>query len=470
MFHVCVIVEGAYPYVTGGVAQWLQQMMLELSDIEFSIVTISAEAKTEKDYKYELPSNVVRLSNLSLDDETLLKIRKKQRKINSKDKENAWRIIKDVYREMEDGKMEGFSQLYRIIGEEKILNGNDLILSKQAWQLIISFYESKVLVEPFIDFYWSWRTNCLLLYKLFLFELPKADIYHSLCTGYAGVLGAIAKAKYNAPFIMTEHGIYTHEREMEIEHVDWVKGYQKDVWTKMFVIMGKIAYFYSDKIISLYENAKKAQLELGASKEKTEVIPNGVNIDAFSAAKEPAGDGKICIGMVCRVVPIKDVLTFIYACKIIDFAFPQSEFYIIGSYDEDEDYYQRCKILIKELGLGSKVVFTGKVKMDEYYPLLDVLVITSIKESQPLTVLEAISRGIPVVATKVGSLPEILKDAGIIVLPKDIEAIAKGVIKFITDKPFKKRIVQKAFERVKEEYSFSKVVQRYRTIYTQIGG
>lgn len=469
MPHICVIVEGAYPYVVGGVAQWLQEIITRFSDFQFSLITISAQPRTEQDYKYLLPSNVINLVNLSLDDENLLKIRKRPRRMNSKDKRNAWKIMRTFYREAEEGKIDRFSQIYRIIGEEKILDIKDLLLSKQAWELINYCYESKAPVEPFIDFYWSWRIQYLILYKLFSFELPKADIYHSVSTGYAGILGAIAKLKYNCPFILTEHGIYTQERELEISQIDWIRGYQKDMWLNMFKIMGKIAYSYADKIVCLFENARKMQLELGAPAERTEVVPNGIDLNLFSQTKKLPKDARIRIGLVGRVDPIKDVKTFICACKAISSKLSDTEFYIIGPCEENRDYYQQCRVVAQDLGLGDKVIFTGRVDTDKYYPLLDVLVVTSIKESQPLVVLEAMLAGIPVVATESGSLPEMLEDAGITVFPKDVQAVADGVIKFIKDTSFREKVVRTARTKVKKKYDLSDMIQRYREIYNQMG-
>jgi nifR3 family TIM-barrel protein len=112
-------------------------------------------------------------------------------------------------------------------------------------------------------------------------SIPDADIYHAISTGYAGLLGAIAKARINRPFLLTEHGIYAKEREIEINQSETFKGYQKRMWKKSYHGLAHIAYQYADSIISLFKRNRDIQIQLGAPAEKCQVIPNGIHIKDF---------------------------------------------------------------------------------------------------------------------------------------------------------------------------------------------
>src|SRR5690606_7123014 len=112
-------------------------------------------------------------------------------------------------------------------------------------------------------------------------QIPEADLYHSVSTGYAGVVGALAKRLYNKPFLLTEHGIYSREREEEIIKADWVKGYFKDMWIQYFYRLSACAYQNADWITTLFGRNKEIEIELGCDQEKIEIIPNGVDIAKY---------------------------------------------------------------------------------------------------------------------------------------------------------------------------------------------
>ena len=129
------------------------------------------------------------------------------------------------------------------------------------------------------------------------------------------------------------------------------------------------------------------------------------------------------IGLIGRVVPIKDVKTFIRAISLLRQTMPDLRAYIIGPTDEDRQYYAECVTLVELLGLEHTITFTGQAKVEDYLPSLDILVLTSISEAQPLVILEAGAAGIPIVATDVGACRELIEG-----LPDETEALGHGGI------------------------------------------
>ena len=125
----------------------------------------------------------------------------------------------------------------------------------------------------------------------------------------------MAKHKYGCRLLISEHGIYTREREEELIKAKWVTGVYKNIWIDQFRKMSRLAYQESSLVTSLFEQARQLQIELGCPPEKTVVTPNGIRVENLQnlAGKQPEDEEKINIGAVLRVTPIKDVKTMIQA-------------------------------------------------------------------------------------------------------------------------------------------------------------
>jgi len=176
--------------------------------------------------------------------------------------------------------------------------------------------------------------------------------------------------------------------------------------------------------------------------------------------------------MVGRVVPIKDVVTGIKAFDALVKEVPNSRLYIIGPTDEDEEYYQRCVNLVELLGLSGKVIFTGKANVIDYYGMMDVLLMSSISEGQPLVQLEAMAAGLPVVVTNVGNCPEIALDpdgqSGFVVEPKDYVAMAEKLIILAKDKALRETFAQNGRRVVSQKYTLERMINSYRQLYEEV--
>src|SRR5581483_346526 len=114
------------------------------------------------------------------------------------------------------------------------------------------------------------------------------------------------------------------------------------------------------------------------------------------------------VALIGRVVPIKDVKTFIRACGLLQQQIIELEALVMGPLDEDKEYAEECREYARQQGLESTITFTGKVNVLDYLGRIDVIVLTSISEGQPLVILEAGAAGIPSVATDVGACREII--------------------------------------------------------------
>lgn len=155
---------------------------------------------------------------------------------------------------------------------------------------------------------------------------------------------------------------------------------------------------------SLYQHAQELQIELGCPKEKTIVTPNGINYERFKELSQCPPEQKeyIHIGAVLRVTPIKDVKTMIQAFGYAKKREPKLKLWIMGPYNEDPDYAAECFRMVETMKIQD-VEFTGRIQVTDYLGWMDVTILTSISEGQPLTILESYAAHVPVIATDVGT-------------------------------------------------------------------
>lgn len=487
MSDVCLILEGTYPYVTGGVSAWVHNLVRALPNICFSLLTILPKGDVYRDYKYELPDNIVSVTETFIHDYDISESRNRGRAAD------AFEKVFEFHDRMRRGDYSVLPDLYRLAmdPETRIVSPAQLFHSKKTWRRITERYKESELHDSFIDYFWTWRYSHLPLLKIADTRIPEAGVYHAVSTGYAGLLASLAGIKSGAHVVLTEHGIYTNERRIEIEQAKWIYEQKldraaivdtmspfKDIWISLFNHLGKITYRYSDEVVTLFDNNRKLQVAGGADPAVTHVIPNGINLEHFSKFKDlDAPSETFNVGFVGRVVPIKDVKTFIHACNIVHRKMPNTYFSIMGPYDEDIEYYEECKTMVEAMGLSDCVVFTGRVNVREEYPRMDLVVLTSVSEAQPLVILEANCVGVPCVATDVGACSELLGGrraedialgpSGLVTPIASPEATAQAIMAILGDDSLRRAMGRSGMQRVSRFYDERDLNFAYFDIYSR---
>ncbi len=458
---ICMITEGSYPYITGGVSSWIQDIITGLTDFNFIIYALSADEDNE--IKYKIPENVIAIENRILTGATPPGNMKLDKKF--------FNIIRNAHTDFM--KNQDFSRLEWIVKhmQEKKYTKQFLMSHIESWDMVCKYGELHNPLYAFSDYFWAWLASHEYIIKILSWPFPEADLYHPISTGYAGLTAAVAKITSGKPVVLTEHGLYNKEREIDIKRAQWVKGYQRDLWINIFNDMSRITYDYCNLIISLFEHNRNIQISQGAKRERTMVIPNGIDSDRFLDLKKDS-KSEFSIGFVGRVVPIKDVKTFIITAKIMAEKSGNFKIYIIGPQDEDKPYMDECSQLVANFKLQDKVIFTGKADVREYYRFIDIMVLSSIREAQPLVILEAFCAGIPVVSTRVGNVPEMLDyDEDLLADPKDSQKLAWSILNLMENEGYRKALIKKNRQRVLDFYNKKDLIDKYRSIYNKyIGG
>ncbi len=484
---VCLILEGSYPYVVGGVSTWAHHLIKSLPDIDFTIVYVGVSRHHVQRMEYKLPENVREFHEIYLLDPVIIKNSRKWFR------RPAWDKLERFVRDMEQGDLSRVDVMVDLLtgGVNAQISPYDIMYSRKFWDILLVIYRKHFNNLSFIDFFWTCRFLMLPLFQIIHCQVPESRVYHASCTGYAGLLGVLGKIKHRSPFILTEHGIYTNERMIEISQASYIYnevvvdliprrklGLLQNVWMRKFALLSGIAYNKADQIITLYEGNRQTQLQHGADPEKCILIPNGIDVARYAQLQ----DGKprdraagMNVAYVGRISPIKDVKTYLRAARVVLDQRRDVTFYILGTPDEDVEYYEECRALAEMLELGDRMVFAGNVDMGEYYPKLDAVVLTSVSEAQPFVIIEAMSVGVPVVATNVGACSELLfggtpEDqrlgrAGELTNVNSPEETAKAILRLLGDSESRESMARAGRERAFRYYQRQSVVNRYRDVY-----
>jgi glycosyltransferase involved in cell wall biosynthesis len=482
---ICLLLEGTYPYVRGGVSSWTHDIIKQQSNLTFHVVCL-LPSNEKKQMVFELPPNVISVTDIVL------------REMPNKKGSPSRDVIKQMQPLMSkiinnQADFEDFKNLIDAIKPAKnSLSEHYLLNSPESWGVMQSMYMERYQNSSMLDYFWSWRSIFGGIFSILLSPLPQAKLYHTICTGYAGLLAARAKAEFGVPTLLSEHGIYTNERRVEIASADWLEETAtsqltidnlhsdlRDLWIDTFASFSRICYQSSDSIITLFAGNQPAQIEDGADVQKMQIIPNGVDVARF-ASIQPREHDIPTIAMIGRVVPIKDVKSFIRSCAIMRDKIGDLRAYIMGNIDEDPEYAAECKKLVQHLLLDDVVQFTGAVRIDDYLPEIDVVVFTSVSEAQPLVILEVGAAGIPVVSTFVGACEEMIYGAfdenpplgagGAVVPLANPSAVAEETLRLLSDPAYYKSCSSAMKQRVATYYNSELQHAEYRNLYNRFLG
>lgn len=229
----------------------------------------------------------------------------------------------------------------------------------------------------------------------------------------------------------------------------------------------------ADAVIALTEDMKKEMQNI--CNREIFVIPNGIILTNFqNLSKEETRDnlqiknGERIVLFVGRLHPVKGVKYLIQAMDVIRRRNAGARLMLVGDGEEGES----LEGLVKELNLEKQITFVGKVpneSIPQYMAASDVLVLPSLSEGFSIVLLEAMASGLSIVATKVGGVPEVIKDGenGFLVESESSKKIAEKVLLLLNNDRLKRQISRNNKEKAKK-YSWKKIVEKLEKIYFRV--
>lgn len=487
---IALLMEGTYPLVSGGVSSWMHQIVSSFSQYTFAIIFLGSKAEDYHKVHFQIPDNVVHVEI-----HYLFEPSKSSKPKPYKMKDHTYDNMASLHDWFRCPNFDSFDMIKKFLrfyqeGENKV-KYDEFLYSDGAWEYVCSQFEEHCSDPSFIDYFWTVRNMHAAIWTVgnIVEHIPKVKAFHTISTGYAGFLGALLKFHYNCPLILSEHGIYTKERRIDLIKGQWIQdnrsiflkdnkatGYYKQLWIRFFESLAKICYDASDQIISLFGGCQKLQILGGANTERLAIIPNGIDIDKLKSLRNQR-DAKnppiVCL--LGRVVPIKDIKNFIRAMRTVVNEVPEAEGWIVGPQDEDKAYSDECKELVEKMGLNDKVKFLGKQMITDIFPKVRLLVLSSISEGLPLSTLEGYAAGVPCVSTDVGACSELIfgrdKDdkemgpSGDIVNIANPLALGKAISPFLKDDEKWQQAQEIAIKRVETFYDLQMMIDEYQIVY-----
>ena len=462
--RVCLVLEGSYPYVYGGVSTWMHGCIRAMPEHEFVLWVIGAKAADRGKFVYELPANVAEVHEVFLDD--ALRLRGGAPPVHFTPEECV------ALRELVRLGAPDWEVLFRLF-HEKRAHPLAVLQSREFMALFTKLCEEEYPYTAFADAFHTVRSMLLPVLWLMTGEVPEADCYHAICTGYGGLLACLGGSVHHRPVLLTEHGIYTREREEEIIRAEWVVPSFKSRWIRFFYMLSEEIYRRAFRVSSLFYNARRTQIEMGCDGAKCIVIPNGVQYQRFCDIPLKEEDGWVDIGAVVRLAPIKDVKTMIYAFFELASRVPNVRLHIMGGVD-DEGYANECYALVEQLQIKN-LLFTGRVDVVQYMQKLDFTILTSISEGQPLSVLESMAARRPCVTTEVGCCRELLEGApgdtfgiaGYCVPPMYRQGLADAMEKMCASRARREEMGRIGQRRVDAYFHHEQMLANYQKMYDE---
>jgi len=517
---VCLLVEGTYPFVSGGVSSWVHDVICGHPELTFAVLYVGSYPGAHGEPRYTLPSNVVALHRVfcqeaalaPLDGAGRASLREQIRAVRTAidARPSASRVLAGLQRMHVEGEA-GTDVLAALASND--LSLPELMHGRSSFQLLTTIAERVAPDAPFLDLFWHYRAIFAPVLRLLAAPTVDARCYHAVATGYAGLLAALWSHRTGRPLMVTEHGIYERERDMELARADWIRDDAGGVseprstwaprvsplrrlWSSFFRALSRIAYVQARHIITLSDANRVKQIADGAPPEKIEIVPNGVALAAPPPAAEPPPTTapapeqperergvvalparRLRVGFVGRVVPIKDLVTFVRACDIA-LNSVDVDARVIGPTEEDPGYAARCRQLVARLGRSNSIQFVGPMPPARIYGDLDLVVLTSFSEGQPLVILEAYAWGLPVVATDVGACREMIEGrsdedrrigpSGIVTRVAAPKETGAAIVRLARDVRLRWRMGAAGHERVTAFYQRKDMLARYRALYTSL--
>ena len=275
--------------------------------------------------------------------------------------------------------------------------------------------------------------------------------------------------EYKSDFI----GWLAKKSNKDIKLVSTIHGYTSgNIKLKFYEYVDKLILRYFDKIITVSPTIKQV---LSGYSGKVSVVPNAIDYEKYQIETDKSSiikelgisqEARV-IGTIGRLSPEKGYQYFLHAAKDIIKKFPKTVFLIVG----DGPSRKELEELALKYNLKNKVIFTGfRRDTVSLLAVMDIFVLPSLTEGMPIAILEAMASGKPIVATRVGGVPTIIKDGrnGILVESKNKNALASATLTLLQDRGLREKLAEEAKSLVKENFSAERMAGSYEEIYLDL--
>jgi glycosyltransferase involved in cell wall biosynthesis len=475
---VLMTTEGTYPYSAGGVSTWCDALLRNTPDVRWTLLPLMMNPHIEQ--KFEPPDNVRKILDVPLwgieepaefsSDIPFGQLYDRKRRTTN---EAIRREFLPPFRELlrviltDQGDAPALGRVFVQLEDYfRTYDYNVTFKAKPVWETFKRDVEAVSHEHPpsLFDL-----TECLRWLYHFLIVLnvrvPKTSVTHATAAAFCGIPCITAKVRNGTPMILTEHGVYLREQYL------FLSRFRRLFFCKQFLLnlitaVVRANYHFADVVAPVCHYNTRWEVAHATPQQKIRVIYNGVDPETF--APSPKLHGEPHIVATARIDPLKDIETLLRVAARMKSTHPRARFTVFGAV-ADEAYYRRCLALRRHLGVEDTVqIGTATDNVVAAYRDADVVLLTSISEAFPYSVIEAMSCEKAVVASDVGGVGEALEGCGVLVKPRDDERFAAEVGKLLDNHHQRLRLGAKARARVMEEFRLDHTIGRYLELYRSL--
>ena len=234
-------------------------------------------------------------------------------------------------------------------------------------------------------------------------------------------------------------------------------------------------HYLPDMYITCGENMRETLVkQCHFPSEKVISIPTGVNLEFFHTKRNP--EAKLRYGLDKDAIVITNVgifrkvkgheVTLKAVVKVLNH-FPRAKFLLVGDGPDKKELEE----MANKMGIGKHILFPGFIdNIPEIYSFTDIAILSSWSEGLPQSLLQAMAAGVPVIATNVGGVPEVVvhEESGILIEAGDHEALADGIIRIFNEPDLAGRLTEKAKRLVMKEHSIDHMLDRIENLYREM--
>jgi glycosyltransferase involved in cell wall biosynthesis len=463
--RILLTTEGTYPYAVGGVSSWCDLLVSSLEEFDWQVLPIVAAHG--KPPLFELPAHARQVGRIEVWSEALpmgRHLRPAERRAGSTLPSVLVRGLlgwKGDCAAVVDGLVwcrthpAGVRRVFRSRrGWAAFLDGLRQVLGERIPEAgsppALDMVEAAQLYQTL---YWIARTAAE--------PTPETDVLHVTAAGWSAVPALVHKALHGTPMVLTEHGVFVRESYLAAVRGGGSPG-SRFAATRLARGLARAAYAGADVVSPVTDANAFWEEGLGIDPAKIHVLYNGLR---QPGPPTPAPGNKVVVS-VGRIDPLKDVHTMLRVAQETLRHAPDAQFLHYGPVTEGEEAYGRsCHALHEQLGLGDRFRFMGRTTdPNGVVRDADVVLMTSISEGLPMSILEAMGQGRPVVSTGVGGVPDVVRGCGVVTPPGDVHGLAMAVATLLREPELARQLGLRGHGRLGRVFNEAACVDGYRDL------
>jgi glycosyltransferase involved in cell wall biosynthesis len=464
-----MLTEGTYPHVHGGVSTWCDQLVKGMPEVDFHIVSLTGSGR--EPVTWELPPNVYAHTSVPTWGPRPGRTRPPYGRARRRFSETYERFLLSF---LDPGSHADFGEsLNELAGLARDGRLSAALRTESALRSLMWIWTMPHLptaaARPTVHD--ALTATDLLEHALrpLGVRIPEDSVAHAVSSGLATLPALAARHLDGVPFLLTEHGIYLRER-----YLGYRQGAQR--WpVKAFMLgfyreLNSYGYRAADLITPCNQYNRRWEERGGADADKIRTVYNGVDPAAFPhAGPEPEIPTLSWCG---RIDPIKDLETLIRAYAMVRAELPETRLRLFGPVPPGgEAYRTRLEKLAAELGVTDGLTFEGRItEVWRAYAAGHVVMLSSISEGFPFSIIEAMSCGRTTVSTDVGGVREAVGDTGLVVPPREPEKMAAAALTLLKDDQRRSDLGELSRQRVIDRFTLRRSVDAFRTVYKELAG